>query len=127
MQDPRRKKLLDLRRKFKTVQRPSVWKMFAIYFPELSDRNPHTGQINWEKWGSHAEGRECDLQERLWLQSVCGYEPYWEGAPPAWYRRAANRLVRARESASLRCAIRDDELDDISPLPRKRTIRWLWW
>lgn len=127
MRDPRKKKLRDLRRKLKSCQRPHVWKLFALYHPEWSDRDPNTGKINWVKWcipGFHEEAR---TQETLWKIRICGYEPYWVGAPPAHFRRSENRLHRVRQKAILYRAWKEGDWDDVLFLPERRTVRWDWW
>lgn len=124
MRDSYRKKLRDLRRKLKSCQRPH--ELFARYFPEWSDRNPCTGQIDWEKWsipGFHAES--CN-REKAWKLQICGYEPYWQSGPPAWYRRDRNRQLRTRQKAALHKAFREDDWDDFL-LPGRQDIDWLWW
>ena len=127
MRDPRKKKLRDLRRKLKSCQRPHAWKLFALYVPEWSDHNPHTGQLDWKKWDIPGFYEESQKQESIWLYCICGYEPYWDGSPPAWYRRMHNRLRRARQKEAFRQACRDGDLDDFSVNPEHRSIRWDWW
>ncbi|MHA2279399.1 MAG: hypothetical protein ACXAC5_00710 [Promethearchaeota archaeon] len=127
MRDPYKKKLRDLRRKLRSVQRPYGWKLFAQYFPEWSDRNPHNGQIDWVKWrlpGFHEESRN---RKQAWYLRICGYDPSWQGSPPAWFRRDRNRQLRTRQKAAVSKAFRDGSWDDFI-LPRNRhDIGWLWW
>ena len=116
-----------MRRKLKSCQRPNGWKLFAQYCPDLSDRNPCTGQINWTKWSIPELYEESRNQEKEWKLRICGYEPYWQPSAPAWYRRERNRQLRTRQKAVLNKAIQEDDWDNFI-LPRGRNdINWLWW
>lgn len=120
--DPKREKLRDLRRMdsgrlssiFNKCHPEHDWKNFE--FPDgtrLRDR-----LMRWQ---------ESNRAEDEWiLQTVGGGRSRYScGAPPSWFRRQLNRKRRAKGKQAMREQLRDGR--DVTPPPRRRDVRWLWW
>lgn len=124
MSKPYNKKLRDLRRKFKSGQRPHPWKLFSRYSP-LSDRDLN-GDIDWAKWDIPGFIKLSSNAESFWVNHVCGHKLHEVPAPPSWFRRQLNRLLRAQQKSAFRQALRDDNWE--IPIPDHiRNCRYLWY
>jgi len=116
--DPRREKLLDMRR----MDGGQLSDIFDKLHPEYNWKNLPLGawRMLWD---------EARRAEDEWTAKVTGGRHrrtrFCTGSPPAWFRRDRNRLYRARDREAMVRQLRDG--DDVVLPRRRRDIRWLWW
>ena len=121
--DPRRDKILDMRR----LGWGRLSSIFLKCHPEHDWKNLPKGLTFEERL---LLCRESDLAEEEWMRRATGGgDPRnrWAlGAPPAWFRRHLNRLRRSRDKQAMREQLRDG-VDDVTLPRRRRDVGWLWW
>lgn len=122
--DPRREKVLDMRR----MDGGRLSTIFDKCCPEYDWRNfpKGPGWFRSEDW--HALWAESRKAEDEWTRKATGgraYRRWVMGAPPAWFRRGMNRLRRARDKQGMLRQLAE-EGDAVHPRHR-RDVRWNWW
>ena len=121
--DPRREKLLDMRR----MDEGRLGHIFRKCHPELDWRNFCIRDLGLHGW--RQAYREVNRLEDEWIRMATGgrhNRRFGCTAPPAWFRRDLNRKRRAQDRQSMREQLRDG--DDVTLIARRpRDVRWLWW
>jgi len=116
MKDARIKKRRDLRRQARSDR--GISSLFEVYHPDHKEPRRFYDREEWDHYYN---------TKHNWEISLGGHWAALYGSPPSDYRRMFNRLLRARQKATLRQAVLNDALEDFSVPPLIHNLGWYYW
>ncbi len=119
--DPRREKVLDMRR----MDGDRLSTIFDKCYPEYDWHNFPKDVVRSGMWYALAGSRKAEAE---WVRKMTGgraYRRWMMGTPPAWFRRGMNKLRRTRDKQMLIRQLVED--GDAGHPHHRRDVRWNWW